>query len=84
MCVFTSRTGDFTMVVAAEIHPAKYYDESGVSHVLSLPIDRLREECNRDRLKCVKRSGRRFFRGQWIIDWLDGDVEAAVGDSTDE
>lgn len=66
------------MVIAAEIHASRYYDERGISHILSIPIDRIREECNRDRLKSVKRSGRRFAKGQWIIDWIEG------GQPTDE
>lgn len=66
------------MVVAAEIFPEKFYDEFGVSQTLSLSLEQVRTECNRNRLKHVKRAGRRYFRGQWIIDWLDS------GDSIDE
>lgn len=60
------------MVVAAEIHQTAFYDEDAISQILSLPIEKVREECNRGRLKCVKRAGRRFFRGEWIIAWLEG------------
>lgn len=60
------------MVVAAEINPQGYYDEVGVSRLLSLSLDKVRAECNRGRLKCTKRAGRRFIRGEWIIAWLDG------------
>lgn len=61
------------MVVATQICPDAFYDEHGVSKILAIPIERIREECNRKRLKCTKRAGNRFFRGQWIIAWLEGD-----------
>jgi len=72
------------MVVAAEIKHNAYYDEKGVSKLLSLSIDRIREECNRERLRCTKRAGRRFFRGQWLIDWLENIESSAMQDGGNE
>jgi hypothetical protein len=64
------------MVVAIRIEPNQYYDQAGVCETLDIATQSLQKECREGRLRYVKRGGKRFFRGQWLIDWLDGSEAA--------
>ena len=60
------------MVANAEINPNGYYDQEAVGELLSIPLVRITKAIKANELRHSKRAGKAFFRGQWLIDWLDG------------
>jgi hypothetical protein len=52
------------------IDPDALYEESGVRLLLGLTEHALRQGRTRQGLRSARRGRRRFYRGQWLIDWL--------------
>jgi hypothetical protein len=67
------------MVIAAKIESDEIYDEAGVCEILAVPRSGIQRECRDGRLRFSKRAGKRFFRGQWLLDWMDGDSTTSEG-----
>lgn len=69
------------MVFAAEIKPNAYYDDAAVCNLLSISTRSLNAACQSKELPSADRAGRRFFRGQWLIDWLESPAPEATRES---
>ncbi len=54
------------------IQPDTFYRPDDVKRIFGFSIHSLDVACRNGELRFVKQSGQRFFRGQWLIDWLDG------------
>ncbi len=59
------------MVTAVKIDPDAYYDDGGVQKILHISRTQLTRFCTGG-LRSTTRGARRYFRGQWLIDWLEG------------
>lgn len=67
-------------MVKAEIDPDSFYDQAAVRRLLGgLSVKAIGNACRSGELRVTERAGRRFFRGAWIIAWLEGD-DASKGD----
>ena len=68
------------MVKHAEIKPDCFYDQDAVRGLLGLTAKAIGIACRDRQLRFTERAGRRFFRGQWVIDWLEGSpVHSSIG-----
>lgn len=61
------------MVKGEEIKPDGYYDQSAVEKLLGISKRAIGCACKSGALRVSERGGRRFFRGDWLIAWLEGD-----------
>lgn len=61
----------------ADIKPESFYDQDSLGEILGVSIKAIGIACRRKELRFTERAGRRFFRGQWIIDWLEGSKHEA-------
>ncbi len=68
-----SITVALAMVANAQINPSGYYDKEAVSKLLGIPASTVSRAVNALQLRSSKRGGKLFFRGQWLIDWLEGE-----------
>ncbi len=59
------------MVNALKIDPDAWYDDDAVSKMLHITMQRLTVCCKRRGLRFSQRGSSRYFRGQWVIDWLE-------------
>lgn len=59
-------------MVHAEINPSNFYDQDAVKRLLGLSNRAIISACRSGKLKVSVQAGTRFFRGQWLIDWLEG------------
>jgi hypothetical protein len=62
------------MVQHAEIKPDCFYDQDAVRRLLGLSVKAIGNACRAGQLRYSERAGRRFFRGSWVIAWLEGDA----------
>lgn len=60
------------MVQHAEIKPDSFYDQDALRRLLGLSVKAIGTACRSGSLRCSERAGRRFFRGSWVIEWLEG------------
>ncbi len=63
-----------TMVANAQINPEGFYDREALSNLLGIPASTLTRAANTLQLRSTKRAGKLFFRGKWVIDWLEGET----------
>jgi hypothetical protein len=61
---------DLPMKSPHRIDPTAVYDAECLLVVLSLNKHTLAREIRLGRLRVAKRSGRYFFLGEWLIEWL--------------
>ena len=68
------------------IHPNAVYSREDLERILKLRPSTIRREVRKGRLRVAKRSGRYFFLGVWVLEWLEtGQIQprqeesAAVG-----
>jgi hypothetical protein len=61
------------MVQHAEIKPECFYDQDALRRLLGLSNKAIGNACRSGKLKFSEQAGRRFFRGAWVIAWLEGD-----------
>ncbi len=66
------------MVQHTEIKSDCYYDVDAVRRLLGLSVKAIGTACRSGELRSSERCGRRFFRGSWLIDWLDNANEKPV------
>lgn len=64
------------MVANIRIEPNSFFDDSAVKKILGLSSTAIGRACNSGELRFTERAGRRWFRGQWLIDWLDPSKDA--------
>ncbi len=60
------------MVQHTEIKPDAFYDQDALRRLLGLSVKAIGNACRSGQLRTTERAGRRFFRGSWIIAWLEG------------
>lgn len=77
-CEYEIHKRGFAMVQHAEIRPECYYDVDAVRRILGLSVKAIGNACRSGALRFSERGGRRFFRGSWLIAWLEGEHEEAV------
>lgn len=61
------------MVRHAEIKPECFYDQDAIRGILGVTAKAIGNACRSGKLRFSERAGRRFFRGAWVIAWLEGD-----------
>lgn len=54
------------------IEPDGFYDTDAVATICELSIRSIGDACRAGELRHTQRAGRRFFRGSWLIEWLEG------------
>lgn len=54
------------------IEPDGFYDTDSVATICELSIRSIGDACRAGELRHTERAGRRFFRGSWLIEWLEG------------
>lgn len=59
-------------MVLADIKPNAYYDDESVCQLLHLSPRKLARQRNSGDLQSVTRAGRNYYRGAWLIAWLEG------------
>jgi len=59
-------------VSPATIDSDAFYNQEQVKRLLGLSIKSIGNACRAGELRSTERAGRRFFRGSWLIDWLEG------------
>jgi hypothetical protein len=64
-------------MVQAEIKPDTYYDQDAVRRMLGLSPRTLGIACRSGQLRSIRRGGVRFFRGTWLIAWLEPESKIA-------
>lgn len=57
----------------AVIDPNAFYDQEKLRVLLDLSNRAIGDACRSKRLRFTQQAGRRFFRGSWIIAWLEGE-----------
>lgn len=72
------------MVMHAELNPAAFYDADGLAAVLDISKAKLSRAVTSGELRCTIRGGKKWFRGQRVIDWLDGKNEEPTSETEDE
>lgn len=68
-------------MVAAQINPVAIYDDVALAELLAVNRSRITRAANAGKLRFVERLGKRFFRGDWVIEYLGmtdsaGDMQA--------
>lgn len=58
------------MVCEVSFKADAYYDQAAVCRMLRISPTAIGTACNSGELKFSKRAGTRFFRGEWVTDWL--------------
>jgi hypothetical protein len=53
------------------IHPNAVYSREDLQRILKLRPSTIRREVRKGRLKVAKRSGRYYFLGAWVLEWLE-------------
>ncbi len=53
------------------IDPNAFYDQEKLRVLLDLSNRAIGDACRSKRLRFTQQAGRRFFRGSWIIAWLE-------------
>lgn len=66
------------------IDPGGYYSVNNAALLISVSKEHLQSEHNQGRLKGSKRGRRLFIRGQWLIDWIEGDTESSTAPNRSE
>jgi hypothetical protein len=61
------------MVTGIKIDPESYYDDGAVCKLIHCTPTRLSRYCSQRGLRSTKHGDRRFFKGQWLIEWLEGE-----------
>jgi hypothetical protein len=68
------------------IYPNAVYFREDLERIFKLRSSTIRREVRQGRLKVAKRSGRYFFLGAWVLEWLETgqiqrrqEVSAGVG-----
>ncbi|MCA9158719.1 MAG: helix-turn-helix domain-containing protein [Planctomycetales bacterium] len=64
------------MVQHVEIKSECYYDVDAVRRILGLSAKAIGNACRANELRFSERGGRRFFRGAWLISWLEDEITA--------
>ena len=54
------------------LEPNGFYDTDAVATICELSIRAIGDACRSGELRHTERAGRRFFKGQWLIEWLEG------------
>lgn len=54
------------------IEPDGYYDTDAVATICEISVRSIGDACRTQQLRFSERAGKRFFRGSWIIEWLEG------------
>ncbi len=54
------------------IEPQAFYTQEQVKSLTGLSIRAIGDACRAKQIRSTERAGKRFFRGLWIIEWLDG------------
>ena len=60
------------MTSPATIEREAVYSQSQVKLLLGISIRSIGDACRASELQFTFRARRRFFKGQWLIDWLEG------------
>jgi len=55
------------------LDPNTIYEEGAVALALDIPLATLLRARRERRLRFVRKGRRVFFRGQWLLDWFEGD-----------
>ncbi len=71
------------MTRPATINCEAYYSQEQVKEILGLSNRAIGNACRSSELRCTERAGRRFFRGSWLIDWLDGAAQVSSDHNTE-
>lgn len=61
------------------IEPEGFYDTDSVATICDLSIRSINDACRNKELRHTKRAGRLFFRGSWLIEWLEGQETSNAG-----
>jgi len=64
-------------VSPATIERDAFYNQEQVKRLLGISIKAIGNACRAGELRSTERAGRRFVRGAWLIDWLEGKAEAS-------
>ncbi len=72
------------MIKPATIDREAFYSQEQVKNELGISIRAIGDACRAGELKSTVRASKRFFRGQWLIDWLDGNHQSEESDSQTE
>lgn len=70
------------MVTNVQIDAGGYYDSEAVGKLLKMSPAAITRAVNSGQLRCSIRGGRKWYRGQWLIDWLEGkETKPQTGES---
>ncbi len=61
--------------VIAEINSDAFYDQQTVSVLLQIPSRAIGNACRAGELRFTEKARRKYFRGSWIIAWLESSNE---------
>jgi hypothetical protein len=56
----------------ATIDREAFYSQSQVKLMFGISSHGIGDACRAGQLRFSERAGKRFFRGSWIIEWLEG------------
>ncbi len=58
------------MVCEVSFRPDAYYDQAAICRMLRITPKAIGNACRSGQLRFSERAGNRFFRGEWLNDWL--------------
>lgn len=64
------------------IQPNAVYGDGQLRLLLDIPSATIVRERREGRLRHVRKGHRIFYRGQWILDWLESSSAAATSEAT--
>lgn len=56
------------------IEPERYYTEDSLRVLFDLESETIREACEAGELRFRDLGGRMYFKGTWLVEWLDQPV----------
>ncbi len=64
------------MVCEVSFRSDAYYDQAAICRMLRLTPKAIGNACRSGELKFSQRAGTRFFRGEWLNEWLSPSITA--------
>jgi len=69
--------------MGSTIDAEAYYDQADIRRLLRISSRALGAAIRAGELRHTEIAGRRLYRGQWLIDWLEGTAQASSDRNAD-
>jgi hypothetical protein len=70
------------MVCEVSFRADAYYDQAAVCRLLRVTPKAIGTACRSGQLRFAERAGNRFFRGEWLNDWLSPEPNPETRNTT--